>query len=62
MLCFTNLHYNQACVYALLKDKKNALDAFDKSVEAGYSNYSHAMQDTDLDLLRKEKRFIRAMQ
>ena len=57
----TFLYYNLACVYSLENQKKNAVDAFEKSVEFGYKDYAHAKVDTDLDNIRKEKRFVNLM-
>jgi hypothetical protein len=51
-------HYNLACTYALLNQKQQAVDNFEKSVALGYNDYYHILQDTDLDNIRKEKRFI----
>jgi len=57
-----NDYYNQACFYSLLKNKKKALEAFDNAVEAGYIQYRHALQDSDLDHIRNEKQFERALE
>jgi hypothetical protein len=50
--------YNLACVYSLQNRKKEALHAFEKSIQSGWDNYRHVKTDTDLDNIRKEKRFI----
>jgi hypothetical protein len=55
------LYYNLACVYSLDNQKKKAVDAFEKTVESGYKDYSHATVDSDLDNIRKEKRFVDLM-
>ena len=55
-------YYNFACTYSLVQDKENALDYFDKSVQAGFYNYSHIMKDTDLDFIRNENRFKNLME
>jgi len=55
-------YYNLACVYSLQKNKKKALDAFQKCADAGYKDYMHALQDTDLDFVRKEKRFVQSLE
>lgn len=52
-----NSYYNLACTYSLLNDKKNAMDYFRKSIEAGYANYAHIQEDTDLDNIRNENEF-----
>ena len=49
--------YNLACIYALSNRKSEALDAFELAIKSGYTDYSHAKADTDLDNLRPETRF-----
>ncbi|WP_295936582.1 transglutaminase domain-containing protein [uncultured Alistipes sp.] len=56
-----NTYYNLACTYSLLNDKKQAVSAFEKAVEFGYSEYGHAKTDSDLDNIRREKKFIALM-
>ncbi|MEA4916337.1 TPR end-of-group domain-containing protein [Proteiniphilum sp.] len=53
-----NTYYNLACTYSLLNKKKEAVNAFEKAIEASYSEYRHAKADADLDNIRKEKKFI----
>ena len=56
-------YYNLACIYSLQNQKKKAVDAFEIAVKTyGESNYAHATQDTDLDNIRTDKRFIALMQ
>ncbi|MDR3272825.1 MAG: transglutaminase-like domain-containing protein, partial [Flavobacteriaceae bacterium] len=55
------IYYNLACVYSLQNQKKKAVDAFAESVKYGYSDYAHAKVDSDLDNIRKEKRFVELM-
>jgi tetratricopeptide (TPR) repeat protein len=51
-------YYNLACCYAVVdKDKKRALDALEKAIEYGWSDYKHTIEDEDLKILRGEKRF-----
>ncbi len=51
--------YDLACVYAVQKQTKKAVDAFEKAVnEYNWDNYSHAKQDNDLNNIRTDKRFI----
>lgn len=57
-----NSYYNLACTYSLLNDKKNATAFFKKSIEAGYTNYAHIQEDTDLDNIRKEDEFKKLIQ
>jgi len=56
-----NIYYNLACTYSLLNQKNQAVDYFEKSIEFGYNNYYHCLQDTDLDNIREEKRYISLM-
>lgn len=49
--------YNAACGYALAGNKEEALDWLEYSVKAGYTDFDHLRQDTDLDSLRNEKRY-----
>jgi len=56
-----NTYYNLACSYSLNNQTKEAIDAFEKSVEFGYSEYSHAKTDSDLDNIRKEEKFVALM-
>ncbi|MDR1199172.1 MAG: transglutaminase domain-containing protein [Prevotellaceae bacterium] len=56
-------YYNLACLYSLQNRKKEAVAAFEKCVtEWGFTNYTHAKADTDLDNIRNDKRFIALMQ
>ncbi|HKS17359.1 MAG TPA: hypothetical protein VJU16_08605, partial [Planctomycetota bacterium] len=54
--------FNIACAYALLGEKTQALDWFEKSIDAGYSDYRHTLRDTDLDSLRDDERFRELME
>ncbi|MEO6323793.1 MAG: M56 family metallopeptidase [Thermoanaerobaculia bacterium] len=49
--------YNTACAYSLKGDKKRALDALEKALEAGYDDPKHMDSDDDLDAIRDEPRF-----
>lgn len=53
-----NAYYNFSCTYALLDNKKMALTYFKKSIDAGYLNYEHIQEDSDLDNIRNEKEFL----
>ena len=57
-----NIYYNLACYQALSDDKASAIASFEKAVNIGYANYSSTLTDSDLDGLRKEPRFIAALQ
>ena len=50
-------YYNFACTYALVNQPKPALDYLEKSIRAGYSNYTHIVHDSDLFALRNGQRF-----
>jgi hypothetical protein len=52
------LHYNVACIYSLQNQKKKAVEYFEKSIKLGYNDYYHILEDSDLDNIRKEKRFV----
>jgi non-specific serine/threonine protein kinase len=52
-----NVLYNAACVYGLLKMKKDALDTFRRAVSAGYSNSDWCSKDPDLKILYDEPEF-----
>ncbi len=49
--------YNLACSYSLTGRLKKAYDALKKSVELGYDDTEHLNHDSDLEPLRKSKRF-----
>ena len=56
-------YYNLACIYSLQNQKKKAVNVFEIAVNVyGYPDYSHAKQDTDLDNIRTDKRFIALME
>lgn len=57
-----NAHYNLSCTYALLNRPEPALDHLAQSIRAGYVNYSHMMQDTDLESIRRTPRFKALLQ
>jgi hypothetical protein len=56
------MYYNIACYEALQGKKDAALNSFEKCVALGYSNYNNTIADTDLESLRKEKRYLNALQ
>lgn len=58
---YANLYYNLACVQSLLNQKKQAITSFEKAIEWGYTEYQHVKNDADLDNIRKEKKFIAAL-
>ena len=60
--CFIDTYYNMACCESMMKRKKAAVDAFEKAIQYGYYDYAHAQKDTDLDNVRDDKRFQKAME
>lgn len=55
---YINAYYNLCCTYSLLNDKPNALLNLEKSINAGYIDYSHLKADPDLEGIRNEAKFI----
>ena len=52
------LYYDQACCYALVGQKKQALAALELSVLLGYKDYNNMVNDNDLRSLRKDKKYL----
>ena len=57
-----NAFYNLSCTYSLLNDKSNSIIYLNKSLEAGYNDYGHIQQDSDLDNIREEEAFLKLIQ
>ncbi|MEI7595708.1 MAG: transglutaminase domain-containing protein [Bacteroidota bacterium] len=53
-----NAYYNFACTYSITGNNQKALDYLEKSK---YTDYGHLLVDSDLDNLRKEKRFEKCL-
>lgn len=53
--------YNAACFYALIDDKKIAIENLKKAIENGFENYDYLKHDPDLFSLQKEPDFIAIM-
>ena len=53
-----NIYYTFSCIYSLLNNKPLALTYFKKAIDAGYNDYGHVQNDTDLDNIRTEKEFV----
>ncbi len=49
--------YNLACSYSLLNRIDESLAVVKRAVKKGYTDFQHMKADTDLDNLRKDKRF-----
>lgn len=60
------MFYRHILQYGLLRihdeTEKAAVDAFEKAIQYGYYDYAHAQKDTDLDNVRDDKRFQKAME
>jgi len=50
-------YYNLCCIYSLKGEKAMAVKYLKKSIEAGYADYRHILEDSDLDNIRNEKEF-----
>jgi tetratricopeptide (TPR) repeat protein len=53
----TNVLYNAACTYGILKKKPEALNTLKKTIECGYGNLEWIKRDPDLLLLRDDPEF-----
>ena len=50
-------YYDLACCYSLTHQKKPALKALEQAIKSGYRDYANMKSDSDLDFIRKEKKF-----
>ena len=50
-------HYNLACSYSLLSEPDSALLALEKAFLLGYDDLEQLQTDSDLDNIRKDRRF-----
>jgi hypothetical protein len=57
-----NAHYNIACAHSLGGKKDEALAEFATSVELGFWDWKHIEKDTDLDAIRNENAFKKAIE
>jgi peroxiredoxin len=55
-------HYNIACARSLQGRKDEALAAFGQSLDDGFDDFDHIAQDTDLDPIRHEPRFVQLVE
>jgi TolB-like protein/Flp pilus assembly protein TadD len=53
--------YNAACIYSLLGKFEQALDYFEKTIEAGYASREWIDNDSDLDPIRDHPRFQKTL-
>lgn len=56
--CSGIVHYNLACSYALLGRKDEALATLKRALELGYSDREHLCNDTDLQSLHDDPRYL----
>ncbi len=54
--------YNVACVHALQGNKDKAIEWLNKAAEAGFNNVSHLDTDPDMDSLRDDPRYKKAIE
>ncbi|HLU48962.1 MAG TPA: tetratricopeptide repeat protein [Planctomycetota bacterium] len=50
-------HYNLACSHSRLGHVESALAALKEAIRLGYQNFEHLRNDSDLDNLKRDKRF-----
>jgi adenylate cyclase len=53
-----SIHYNLACLFALIGDQDSALDRLEHCVQIGEYNKAWVENDSDFDTLRGHPRFI----
>jgi tetratricopeptide (TPR) repeat protein len=53
--------YNLACAYSLTNDKKKAVEALLLAVKAGFTDFMHMENDSDLDNIRKTPEYEQLM-
>ena len=53
--------YNVACVYSLQKKTDQAIKALEKAIKLGFNNVDQIEDDSDMDNIRKDKRFVKIM-
>jgi adenylate cyclase len=55
------VQYNMACIYSLAGKIEQALDCFEKAIQLGYASREWAENDIDLDPIRDQPRFQKAL-
>jgi non-specific serine/threonine protein kinase len=53
----SNILYNAACTYGVLKMKKETMELFRQAMSAGYGNFDWATRDPDLAILHDDPEF-----
>ena len=56
------INYNLACFYALLDDKKTAIECLKRTIDNGFRNFEYIKHDPDLYSLREEADFIKLLE
>ena len=56
-----DLTYNLSCVYSCINNKKEAVKYLTISIGYGYKNYYHVLKDSDLDNIRNEPGYKKAL-
>ena len=54
--------YNLACTHAQLREKDKAFGFLFQAIDAGYDSLDHIRHDEDLDPLRRDSRFRKALE
>jgi len=54
--------YNVACACSLLGKLEHAVGFLERSAEAGYIDFEHMLEDTDLDAIREEEGYKRILE
>lgn len=54
-------HYNLACVLALVGKKDEAFASLNRAIASGFADAKHIEKDADLESLREDERFKRAL-
>lgn len=55
------VRYNLACDYSLLKEPELCLEALEKAIQLGYSDFKYMLEDPDLEYIRQDKRCVRLL-
>ena len=55
----SNIYYNLACSYSLVKIADDCLEAIKKAVDLGYRDFAFMQKDPDLEFIRKDPRYKR---
>jgi len=52
-----NDYYNLACIYALRSNNDSSIEYLQKALYWGFIDYKHLVNDSDLDFIRKDKKY-----